>query len=291
MYPDRRVHLGFEFPVRVGQFQAQVHRPCGYVQHVADVRDLPMEDFAGIRRHQHLHELVHARLIGARIGPYEGDVFFRDVGQHPHFREISDRKELLRDLDDLSLGQIARDHPTVEWSGDGHIGHNFLLTVEFGDLFVAHAQQAQAVFGFAFLRAQAEHFTLTPLGLGKPDHLFPEQHRRTLGRPFRDVELCDGFEIRRLRHAELAAVQYGQEIAGFDLLTEIGVDVEDAASHERRNVGGRMAVRYHGSGKIPMQLELAAHGRLDHDGAAPYLFGGQRHDAGLVRLSGGLRCR
>ena len=82
-----------------------------------------------------------------------------------------------------------------------------------------------------------------------------------------------------------------QYAADIKLLTEIGVDVEDAASHERRNVGGRMTVRYDGSGKIPMQLELAARGRVDHDGAAPYLFGGQRHDAGLVRLSGGLRCR
>jgi hypothetical protein len=68
------------------------------------------------------------------------------------------------------------------------------------------------------------------------------------------------------------------------LLPQIGVHVDHASSDESGDVGGCMVVRDDRGGKIAVQLELSPDGRLNHDGSASYLFGRQRHKAGLMLL-------
>jgi len=127
------------------------------------------------------------------------------------------------------------------------------------------------------------------LQFGYADDFFLQQQFSPPKGSIRYVQFGRRFEIGRLRHSQLTAVEERQECAAFHFPTEVGVDIDDPAADERRDVGQRVLVRLYGSWKIPEGAELPALERLYGDSSRFHLFRRQSNHAGVRR--GGRRIR
>ena len=66
-----------------------------------------------------------------------------------------------------------------------------------------------------------------------------------------------------MRHAEFAAVQDGEQVSGFHLLTEVGIDIHDAPSDQGGDLGRRMMIGNDRRGEIPMHGKFPSCGLMN----------------------------
>ena len=224
----------------------------------------------------HFHGLACSRQVGLDVR----NIFFRNVGRHPYVREIGDHEQFFRGFHDLAFGQIASDDPAVEGSHDRNMGADRVIAIQIAQVFVGQTQKQQAISCFLSFGAKAEHFPFAPLGFSQPDDLFFQEQLCSPKGSVGDVQFGRGFEIGRLSHAELAAIEEGQEGAAFHFPAEVGIHVDHSTADQRGDFGQGMFIRFDGAGKISRKVRNSPRvSGLDDDSRRFDLLGGQTDQA------------